>query len=281
MVDFPSKHELKQLKAFHNEFCVSIYVPFTEPSGSTNPEQIEFKNLLRQAEIALRSNGAKPKVIEKTLSPARELLDSQEFWPSHHSSLAVFAQQEFFRYYHIPDGSSPHLLTIDKKFNLKPLRQAMNDDAEYYLLALSHRSVRLFKGGHYKLEQVHPRGFPSDMKSTLRIDEYPKWSETHSVAPVSRAVPSEAFHGQYNRRQTDKAMLVEFFLRINKNLKMFLRGRHVPLLLGGVDYLLPLYKQINTYPYVLPGVLTGNLERAPLDDLRQQAWTLVKEAGNE
>lgn len=279
MINFPNESELSELRSFRDSYCVSIYVPFIEPSGATNPEQIEFKNLLRQASVALIAAGAKPKVAEDTLRPARELINSQEFWPNKRSSLAVFAQQEFFRYYHLPDSGAPHLLTIDKRFNLKPLLAAMRDDTRYYLLALSHRSVKLFEGGHYEIKRVEPKGFPSDMKATLRIDELPKWSETHTVAPTSREA-SEAFHGQYNRRQTDKTMLVEFFQHINKSLQLFLRGREAPLVIGGVDYLLPLYRQVNTYPYLLPEVITGNLEHIDLDELREQAWATVKEVSH-
>ena len=69
MVTLPSDLELQELKKFKQDFCVTIYAPCIERgNGSTNPNLIELKNLLKQAETELASAKLKTRDIRKTLS---------------------------------------------------------------------------------------------------------------------------------------------------------------------------------------------------------------------
>lgn len=276
MVTFPKNGELKKLKTFKKSFCASIYIPRLGPEASPDANRIAAKNILREVGQALAGAGAKPKIIQKTLAPAYTLIERPEFWMANRESVAFFAHAKLFRYYRLPTQRTPQMVTISQGFMLGPMLDAMLDDAPYYLLTLSHNRVQLFDGSHYELHPIHPRDLPRSMKEALRIDEYPHWQETHAVAPSSRNNHSEAFHGQYNVAQTDKIMLTEFFHRINKRLRKLFKGERKPLIIGGVDYLLPLYRHANTYPYLLPGSIKGNLEHANLDSLRERAWKIVR-----
>lgn len=251
MIDFPSQQELDELKAFHEPFCLTVYAPLIDPNAAANPNRIEVKNLLRESETALLAAGVKPRDVKKTLQPARALLEGHEFWPVHHESLALFMHPKLFRYYHIPDHSTPYLLTIETGFNLKPLLRVMKNNQRYYVLALGHKNVRLYEGDRYGLKPVRIKNFPADMKETLGIDEYPESRETHTIAPASTGKGSEAYHEQYNVSQTDKDMLLKFFRRIDRHLHSFLFYHEKPLILAGVHYLLPIYRKVNTYPGLL------------------------------
>jgi hypothetical protein len=279
MVNFPNEQELEELRAFGEPFCLTVYVPFTSPGSADNPNRIELKNLLRQAETALLSTGAKPDDIQKTLRPARRLLANHEFWPVNYASLVLFMHPKLFRYYHLPDRAIPYMLTVEKGFNLGPLVKVMRANKRYFVLALNHNNVRLYEGDHYHLKPVRLKNFPANLKATLGIDEYPKWMETHRVAPASSGKGSEAFHGQYNVSQTDKAMLLEFFRRIDRRLHPLLYRRHYPLIIAGVNYLLPIYRRVNTYPDLLLEGISGSLERTGTDGIRDKAWRLLGSGG--
>ena len=275
MINFPDQQELDTLQAYSEPFCLTIYVPYIEPNAATNPNRIELKNLLGEAETALLTAGVTPQAVKKTLKPARLLIDSPEFWPIHHEGLALFMHQKLFRYYHLPDHAIPYLLTVEKGFNLEPLLKTMKNDKNYFVLALGHKNVQLYQGNQYHLETVKLKNFPSDMKETLQIDEYPKWRETHEIAPSYMGKGSEAIHGQYNINQVDKGLLLEFFRRIDKRLHTYLRGKQAPLILAGVGYLLPIYRQVNTFPYLVKDGIKGNLEHNGLDSIRESAWSLI------
>ncbi|MCE2703319.1 MAG: hypothetical protein LW859_39355 [Anabaena sp. 49633_E8] len=46
-----------------------------------------------------------------------------------------------------------------------------------------------------------------------------------------------------------------------------LRGEKAPLILAGVEYLLPIYRQANTYPYLAETGITGNAEILKMQEL--------------
>ncbi len=275
MINFPNQQELKTLRAFNELNCVTIYAPFIDPNAATNPNRIELKNLLRETETALRSAHVEPGEIKQTLRPARALLENHEFWPIKHESLALFMHPKLFSYYHIPDHDIPYVLTVGKGFNLKPLIKAAQENKSYFVLALNHNNVQLYKGDHYNLQPVRLKNFPTNMKRSLNIDEYPKASETHNIAPASTGKGSEAYHGQYNVSQTDKVMLLQFFKHIDKRLHAFLRRNQSPLILAGVNYLLPIYRQVNTSEYLLEDNLKGSFERTDLDTIRKRSLALI------
>lgn len=276
MINFPNQQELKELEAFSEPFCLTIYAPFIDPNAASNPNRIELKNLLREAETALLSAGAASRDVKKTLRPARLLVEDHEFWPIHHESLLLFMHPKLFRYYHIPDHITPYILTVETGFNVEPLLKAMENNKRYFVLALGHKNVRLYEGDHYQLKPVQLKDFPADMKQTLNIDEYPNWRESHEIAPSYMGKGSEAVHGQYNVSQTDKDMLLEFFRRIDKRIHNFLFRQQRPLIIAGVSYLLPIYRKANTYPSLLPGAITGNQDNADLQTIGEKAWQLVK-----
>lgn len=278
MVQLPGSEDLEQLKNFKEPFCLTIYVPHIEidPSGATNPNRIELKNLLRQAEIALLDDDVEPRIVKKTLRPARELLDGDEFWPLRSESLALFAYPDLFKYYYLP-GDIPYMLTIGSGFNLGPLLTIMRRNRPYLVLALSHKNVQLYEGDRFSLRKLRLKNFPANLKRALNIDEYPKAFENHPIGAGGNR-GTEGVHGQYNVRETDKQMLLLFFQLIDRSLRQFLQKKNEPLILAGVEYLLPIYRQANTSPYLLDEAITGNVEHVSWDTLRKRAWSVVSVA---
>lgn len=275
MIRFPDEAELRELKRFKEPFCVTIYAPHMLGGTATaSPDRIELKNILREAWRALEAAGIKPRDIQRTLEPAYRLIEGDEFWPPRHDSLALFMHPKLFRCYHIPNPDVVYFLTISKGFNLKPLLKIMRHNRPYFLLALGHKNVRLYEGDRYSLTNKHLRNWPADMEKTLGIDEYPNWRETHAIAPAGNK-GSEAYHGQYNVKQTDKTMLLEFFRRIDKRLHTLLNRRHLPLVIAGTNYLLPIYRQANTYEGLISGGIKGSPKLGDHELLREKAWRVI------
>ena len=276
MFSMPSEKELKLLEHFKEPHCVSIYLPNSKPvTTGTNPNFISLKNLIREAEDALQSFHVDKKIIKKTLRPAHDLLESVAINRLKDEGLVLFLHESFSRIFAIPSGQLEPLITVEYGFNLDQLRKVMEDNKKYYLLALAHDNVRLFEGDHYSIAPIHLRNFPSNMKEVLRIDEYPKWRETHEIAPSFMGKGSEAIHGQYNVSQVDKDELLRFFRLINERLHKFLHHKHAPLVLAGVDYLIPIYTKVNTYHYLASKSIHGNTDHARLTDLQNNAWKIV------
>lgn len=70
--------------------------------------------------------------------------------------------------------------------------------------------------------------------------------------------------------------ILGFLYRVNEALQPLLHGEHTPLVLAAVEYLLPIYREANTYRYLLDAAVTGNPEMLSAAELRQQAWAIVQ-----
>jgi len=187
----------------------------------------------------------------------------------------LFIHRDFFAYYRLPAEDTAPSVRIDNSFNVQPIIELISTNPTYYVLLLNHNNIQLLKGDCYYIEPLQLPGLSVNMEQELNIDEYPNEVQTHSVAAASRGKGSEAFHGQYNEAQVNKDMLIKFFRRIDHKLRAVLKDTSIPLVIAGVDYLLPLYRQVSTYPHLLLGEIQGNLEHATLDEVLQQASRLV------
>jgi hypothetical protein len=59
-------------------------------------------------------------------------------------------------------------------------------------------------------------------------------------------------------------------------LRDLLRDEQAPLVLAGVDYLFPTYREANTYPYLVDEGIEGNPEELRAEELHEQAWAIVQ-----
>jgi hypothetical protein len=280
MSHIPTNKEIKQLVKFKESYCLTIYTPHIEWTGSTNPNRIMLKNLIRQSRIDLVAAGLKENLIERTLRPIKALLDSRHFWSTRRETLAIFAHSKFFKFFTVPDQHIPRMLNIQRGFSVEPLAHLANEDVSYVLLTLDHNNVNLYEASRYHIKPIKTKGFPASMYETLQIDEQPKSFETHAVNRTDRSKGSEALHGQYNVAQTDKTRLLQFFRQINRRLCKLLQGKKVPVVLAGVNYLLPIYRAANTYPNLVPAGVVGGGATINPESIHKQAWQLVRQNGH-
>lgn len=273
MIQLPTKAQLKTLQAYKKPCLLSIYSPYIKPnSPDNNPNRTQLKNLLKESRQLLLAYGLNERDIEELLKPANKLLDGDEFRLNHKHSLALFIGRDFFQYYHLSSRSVTMSVALNDKFNLKPITDIINKDSAYFVLILSHNGAKLLRGDKYNIEPVEIYG---TMKKDLKIDEYPREYQTHTVAPASTGKGSERTHGQYNESQVNKDMLLKFFARIDTKMSKIMKKEKLPLVIAGVEYLLPLYRQINTYTKLIENELQGNYENTPLDTIRKRASKII------
>lgn len=83
------------------------------------------------------------------------------------------------------------------------------------------------------------------------------------------------FHG-HDPADEQKTNILRFFQAVNQGLNTLIEDKTVPMVLAGVDYLLPIYREASTYQNILEDSLTGNPDRENLNELHEQAWKIVK-----
>jgi hypothetical protein len=214
--------------------------------------------------------------VRRLLQPARDLLEHEAFWETAREGLALFASPSRFRAYTV---STPlrEFLEVGDHFYLKPLLPILRSDGQFYLLGLSQDRVVLLEGTRESLKEVAVPDLPKDLPSALHLESFPpeRQLEFRSQSPkAGRRVGM--FHGHSEEAEDISRFLLDYFHSVDRPVSAFLRGRRAPLLLAAVDYLHPLYAEVNTYPYLLRRGVTGNPDVFNVEDLHRRAWAVVE-----
>jgi hypothetical protein len=263
--------ELTTLTTASNPTSISIYAPIERLGIETKQNRIRLKNLVRQAEEKLLALGMRGQNAKELLQPIHEL-DNDDFWQHQSDGLAIFLSPNQFCYYCLPI-TFPELTIVSDRFHIKPLLQLMSGDGTFSVLALSQNQVRLFQGTRYHLDEIELTDVPTNIAAALQYDDPEKSLQVRTGSSQSN---SGIFHGQGAGNEDHKNDLLSYFRQINNGLESFLKNQQTPLILAGVDYLLPIYHEANTYAHLLPNGITGNPETLSLEELHTQAWQIAQ-----
>jgi Bacterial archaeo-eukaryotic release factor family 7 len=268
-----SREEIKILLEQPKTNCVSIYMP-THPVGAeVRQDPIRFKNLIKEAEARLIDAGVEQNEAMELLQKAQKL-DNPNFWEEMGQGLAMFLSKDIFRYYSLPLDFQ-ELVVVTDRFHVKPLLQLLNGDGRFYLLTLSQKDVKFFEGTRYSINKVELQNLPQSLDEALQYDETASEGQFRN-ATSNNSQPGQ-FHGQGStERDKRQESILQFFHIINATLHEKLREEKVPLVLAGVDYLLPLYREANTYQHLMEEGITGNQKIDSLQELHDQAWQIVE-----
>ncbi|HLO15082.1 MAG TPA: hypothetical protein VK206_09645, partial [Anaerolineales bacterium] len=266
---------LKSLIAQQGKWCVSLYMPTHRVGRDQQQDPIRLKNLLAEAETKLLANGVRRPEVQKLMRPAEELLWNSDFWQHQSDGLAIFLTNDFSVIYHLPTEFE-ELLILHNTFHIKPLLPMLGRVGKFYVLAISLNNVRLFQGTPDTINEI-ALNFPTSMHEALWRDEPEKYLNLHSSsASLNESRGGTAiFHG-HNVADEEKDNILRFFHTVNQGLNTLIEEKTVPMILAGVDYLLPIYREASTYRNVLEDGITGNPDRENLNELHEQAWKIVK-----
>jgi len=238
-------------------------------------DRTRLKNLIRRAQESLQAYGLRPAEAESLLEPATNLLGAIPFWKDKRDGLALFLAPGEFRHYQLPTSFEP-LVVVAHRFHIKPLLAFLGGN-EFFVLALSQNAVRLFEGSRFGLSAINDlEGVPKSLADALKYEELIKQVQFRTGIGVGGARGERAamFHGQSADDTKDR--ILRYFRQIDQGLRDMLREEQAPLVLAGVEYLLPIYKEANTYQYLLDEGITGNPEGVSPEELHRQAWALVQ-----
>lgn len=262
--------ELKALLQQTGKWCLSLYLPTHRTGPEMRQDPIRLKNLLGTAESQLLALGETEDAVRKDLRPLQGLLTDEAFWQQQGAGLALFLNQESFRAYNLP-LDVPEFVVVTERFHLKPLLRVLSGAGSYYLLTLSQNQVKLYEGTRYELRELMPPGLPTNIAEALGAEEFQPQLQARSQGRQQGL----ARHGHGEVSAAAKDRLLRFFRQLNAHLREHLTDANAPLVLAGVEYLLPIYRAANTYPHLMPEGIHGNPEHMPAAELLQQAWMLV------
>lgn len=272
-----SKEELKQLMEVQKEYCITIYLP-TEKSGpETQMNSIRLKNRVSRVEKELEKRGLGANRIAEIVSPAKKLVSDGEFWQHQSEGLVVFMTEDLFRYYRLPLRFREEMM-INRRFYLKPLLPLFSGEGHFYILALSQRQIRLWQASRFSHHEIDLGDMPTSMEEALGYDNLERQSQAHVARRRGKQKADLAFHGHGSGFDDAKEDIQRYFQRVSKGLGRIMSSENDPMVLAGVEYLIPLFKKASGYRRISEEAITGNPDELTPEELHRKAWQIVEPA---
>ena len=241
--------------------CVSMFLPTARVTADTDRDRIQLRNFRSDAfEHLMREHGLRRPEAESLLVPVDEMLEDVEFWPYLSDGLAIFLAPSAHFVFRVAAPLEPRL-GVGHRFVLKPLIPLLSGDGTYYVLALSRNEVRLFEGSRQGAREVQVDDLPRNMAKAL----------TRRGREGERGM-NKLWQGD----EGQKTLYRKYFLEVDRALRPLYAGRSEPLVIAGVDYLLPIFREATGYRHVVDGGIHGNPEELSEAEIHERAWPLVE-----
>lgn len=271
-----SRAELEPLMQPRESLCVSLYAPMVKAGPETQQNPIRFKNLVRRASDALTERGLSPKEAERLLAPAAALIEDTPFWQHQSQGMAAFVADGVFRWYRLP-LEVRELAVVEDRFHLKPLLPLLSGDGRFYVLALAQKYVRLLEATRHTVREVDLGDLPTSLNDALGYEVEETHIQFHTGTRTgAEKYRSPVYHGQGGGEDDFKLEIHKFFNLLDQGIGTLVADKQAPLVLAGVEFLFPLYRQASDYPHLVEGGVPGNPAELSNEELHERAWPLVE-----
>ena len=268
------KEKFNSLANVHYPHCISMYLP-THRSGHEvieDVDRITLKNLLKDVKKQLQSYGLQDREMNTYLKPVHDLLEDDTFWRHQSDGLALFLYGDEFEYFTLPISFDPFVYMADHLY-LKPVVSLLDRSERFFIMALSLGNVKFYEGTPHSIVEVEMEGLiPRSLEEALTVGEDYEQKSLQFRTGQGEQGRGALFHGHGAGSQTEKKdETLRYFREINEGLMQMLHDEEAPLVLACVDYLEPIYREVNTYPPLFDRHISGNHEKTSMLSLHNAA----------
>lgn len=265
--------------------CVSIFLPTFRAGGERQQNPIRLKNVVRNVAERLEEDwGMRSPDADELLDPVKRLVDDNSFWLHQSDGLALFLSPDTFKSFRLPVQLN-ELAVVEKRFHLKPLLPLLSGDGDghFYILSLSRKNIRLLSASRFRVEEIdlESQGVPTSFTEALGdLKQIQMQASTSSKTPHRFSMGPRGgpiFSAHATGEENLDADLRNYFERFDDALGRIDVDRKAPVVLAGVEYLLPIYRDVaTTFQNICEDALRGNMEGEKAEDLHAAAWEIVE-----
>ena len=267
---------IQQLIARDDTLCLTLLMPTTATERPL-ADQTKLSHLLHQAETLLKARGFTTPAVAHFLSEAYSLTQSEAFWHYRRQGLALFVTNGFSRVYLVEDPL-PECLILATQFYIKPLIPVVRRQREYCILSLNLHRADLSRFNPALQDWVpvrlmHGRG---GVRGVPHHEELERQRPVHSfTSRTSAGFMTTHSHGA--GEIDDKSAMVRYLQQVDASINQALHDSHLPLILKGVEELRTLYRQINTYPYLIEPAISPDPHHTDTSELRADVKPIIEQ----
>ncbi len=274
-MDTLSRQELTNLIESQGGLHVSVYMPTHRAGREIQQDPIRLKNTLAKVENELTAFGMRLPDAVSLLKPARDLLEDGLYWQHSGDGLALFLVQDEMKTYQLPHHFE-ELTVVDERFHITPLLPHFFGTDEFYVLVLSQNAVHLYRANRYSISEIQVEDMPHSLAEALKYDDFERELQFHTrTATPSGGERAGTFFGTgAAAADNQNTNLLRYFQQVARGVDAFLRDSS-PLVLAGVNYLHPIYKEASSYPHIMQEGIGGSGTKIEPEELRVEAWKIV------
>jgi hypothetical protein len=253
-----TRESLRKLAGEGSGPRLSLFMPLFRTGREVRQAPILLKDMRSRAESALEERGCMADEIAELLAPVDRILEETDFGLLQGEGLAVLSSREYTASFLMPIAPAA-LVEAGRRFLLDPLLPLLFEDGRFHLLTLSLNSVKLWWVDRQRMREIPLHGIPANLREAVRAGD--------PLAPT-------IFHTAEKKRD-----ILDFFHQVDRGLRALLYETELPLMLAGVEYLLPIYREANTHPFLMDHGVMGNPEVSlEQQGLHAKAWSAYRES---
>jgi hypothetical protein len=277
-ISVPSISDIIQLMNSADGACISIFIPTHRSGKEVIQGAIHLKNLLKDVGQSLSERGMSHDEIEAYTQSLSTFITDEQFWNHQADGLALFACRGFHKVFQLPISVQAAQM-VSSSFLITPLLPLLSSKDQFYILAVSENEVRLFDATRFSFQELTIDGLPASMSEAIGTGETGQdrnWSSGDSGARTGAPIGISFGEGDEGSMEQHKADLKRYFDRVDTALAATLKQHPAPIVLAGVAYLLPLYRQANNSGNLLEGEVHGSQDRATPEAIHESAWAVAE-----
>ena len=267
---------LDRLMKKRGEPCISLYLPTHRKGKEVEQNSIRFKNLLQETAKILNRKGHRDKEIRKLLMPCEKMLCDPFFWRHQDDGLVVFIAPAECLHFRLPIRFR-EITHVSRHFYIKPLMPILSQDRQFYILALDLKHVRFFRGSFFEISEMELAGVPVGLDDFLRLTDTERRLQFHTKTGGGPGRRGAIYHGHGDGSDDaeHKKSIARFFQQVDAAVTELIRDAKGYLVLAGVEYLLPLYREVSSLPCLIESGVTVNPGDLSREELHHRAWEVL------
>ncbi len=255
---------------------ISIYLAIHR-SGEPAQDRIRLKNMVDRLNQKLDERRMDVAQRRQLLAPLRARADSPDDHDPDARTLALFRSATDLRV--LPMACEvKEEACLAPRIHIRPLARFLDQEGTFYLLSLSQKHIRLARCSRTRWEDVAlPPDVPTNLTAWARTEAPDHVQDNRATAGPSRGAGSGVLFTTSTSQEGRDETLRHFYKAVSEALSSYL-ARHgtPPLVLAGVEYETPLFRDATAYPRLVAEPVRGAPDGMKNAELHQRAIDVMR-----
>jgi len=256
--------------------CLTIFQPLRDTWSQVTKPDTRIVAAIQEAGRLLDEKGFSAADRDDMLRPLNKIAEHTK-WSGRTGSFIMFRAPAFTMTSFWPDELAP-VVHFAEEFLLLPLLPGFQRSRDFWLLCLSIKALRLYRGNIHGLTEVPlPAGVAASLAQHEEFDQPDHNQRGRSSAGPSIGGMKGVQFTTAAAHEGEPAYLHDFFRAVDKGIRPVLARDPHPLILAGVKRELSIYRIVNTWTPLIAGEIHGNTETLAADVLYAKAAEILFE----